>query len=105
MTYCPDVWMILKIHHHATDQTVEKVLGGWSGGWTGADNWRLSSGITRVEDTEYGWNFHNESGSLYMCHADSQRFNMMTEGIFKSLQERSAVSVEVVPFIMKNQKI
>lgn len=100
MTYYPDVWMVLRLRDNTTNETIDKVLGGWAGGWAGTDNWRLSSGIILVKDTDYGWDFYNESGSLYVCYDSFQRFSGTTEAVFRSLQKSSHFSVEVVPFTM-----
>ena len=54
-----------------------RVLAGWHGGYLGADEWRMNSGIVKVQahyhdpqDKASGpleLRFHGASGSLYRC--------------------------------------
>lgn len=64
-TYNPDRWVILKLT--APKDTVYKVFAGWYGGYANGDSWKLSSGITSVEEFEDRFEFMNYSGSLYVC--------------------------------------
>lgn len=57
----PDKWAVLKIGN------TYKVFAMWSGGYLDGDSWKLSSGITKVEDSEEWWDFYNVSGSVYRC--------------------------------------
>jgi len=43
MIYEPERFIIMKLEKEY------KVLGGWSGGYLGADIWRLNSGVSRFE--------------------------------------------------------
>lgn len=67
--YKPDRWVILKIN---TDKGVlYKVMGGWFGGYLGSDNWRINSGITKVEIEGDVYKFHGSSGSVYICNKNN----------------------------------
>jgi hypothetical protein len=48
------------------------VFAGWYGGYLNGDSWKLSSGITSVEEFEDRFEFMNYSGSLYVCRKDSK---------------------------------
>lgn len=62
--YAPDNWTIIG------DGENFKVFGSWAGGYLGSDNWRLSSGIVKIEEdpeNEHILLIHNHSGSIYKC--------------------------------------
>ena len=64
--YTPDCWVVIEIA--ADDTKVQRILSSWYGGWAGSDSWRLSSGITEVEELEDSYIIKNESGSVYTCY-------------------------------------
>lgn len=65
--YSPDKWKIVKFTSPQNGD-VYKVLGGWSGGYLDADNWRLSSGLEKITEEGDYYLMHNYSGSIYKCH-------------------------------------
>jgi len=65
MTTKPDRWVILKLKNE--DETLYKVLAGWSGSYLYGDSWKLNSGIVKVEHTTDDYLFHGYSGSVYQC--------------------------------------
>lgn len=65
MSYSPDGWAIIKIN--GTDPHY-RIFGGWRGGYTTGDNWRLNSGITGVTEEGDYYIFKGHSGSEYHCH-------------------------------------
>lgn len=69
MKYIPERWVILKISND-TD-LVYKVFGGWLGGYTTGDSWKLSSGILEIKEHEDHYEMPQESGSLYICYKNS----------------------------------
>jgi hypothetical protein len=46
-------------------------MGGWYGGYLGADSWRINSGISKVELVRDTYKFHGHSGSVYLCSKNS----------------------------------
>lgn len=88
--YYPDNWVVLKIN-----ETLYKVLAGWSGGYLYGDSWRINSGITKVEKVDDTWGFYGETGSVYWCGAGSYRLTMATSGIYTRLKEE--YGVELMP--------
>jgi hypothetical protein len=96
--YTPDRWVILKFKSPV--DTVYKVLGGWSGGYTHGDSWKISSGITYVIKKEDKLILPQHSGSLYNLFYTRQGLSMMTAGILNSLteqaKERPDVGVELL---------
>ena len=81
--YHPDRWVVVLVK--AIKEY--KILGGWSGGYLDGDSWRLSSGITKVEETKNGYNVTNHSGSVYYCDKQSAGFNVLSAGVFELFGE------------------
>lgn len=65
--YHPDKWLLVKIS--GTDPHY-RLFGAWSGGYLGSDEWRLNSGVTRVEEDEKYYYFYGSNGSCYRCHKE-----------------------------------
>lgn len=93
--YLPDNWVVLKITYQ--NETVYKVLGGWSGGYLDGDSWRMNSGITRVEDHETYYNFYGYSGSVYKVGKQSYGLRMNNAGVYNQLTEKFGDAIEMMP--------
>lgn len=65
VTDSPERWVILKLPN------AYKVFGTWSGDYLSGGNWRLNSGITKVEQDEDFYYFTGFSGSCYKCRKKS----------------------------------
>jgi hypothetical protein len=100
--YIPDSWVIVEMTHKG--KKVKKVLAGWYGGYLGADEWRLSSGITVEVDRGDYYDFHNESGSVYHCSKNAQRFTGLMSGVFADWQKKITedTNIEHIPYGEKN---
>jgi hypothetical protein len=95
-TYIPDSWVVLKINHN--DETLYKVLAGWSGGYTQGNSWRMNSGITEVKsDHDGNLFFYGESGSVYNVHPENYRLTMAVAGVYNKLKEQVGDFVEMMP--------
>jgi len=90
----PDNWIILKIQDN--DSHFYKVLAGWSGGYLDSDSWRMNSGIAKIEQTDYYYDFIGESGSIYHCNKQSETVRMNIGGVLKQLLKKYPDSVTVV---------
>lgn len=88
--YTPNLWVIVEVN--SEHGKIRKVLGSWYGGYGGSDEWRMSSGITRVEemlDAEYPhYLIHNESGSVYTCYQGKIGMSSYTTGVYENLKEK-----------------
>lgn len=93
--YSPDSWVVIRMSHK--DATLYKVLGGWSGGYTQGDSWRLNSGVDRVEVDGDRYLFHGSSGSVYSCHRDGYGLRMSTIGIWDQMKALYPDNVELLP--------
>jgi hypothetical protein len=79
--YTPDTWVVLRIVSIKDDNTIfYRLLSGWYGGYAGSDEWRLNSGIIKMEDIGSHWIVYGQSGSVYRCHKDSYQLSIATEG-------------------------
>ena len=93
--YTPDNWVVLKITY--SEETLYKVLGGWSGGYLDGDSWRMNSGITGVEKQAHLYGFYGSSGSVYWCHQGGYGLRMNNAGVYNQLKERFGDTVELMP--------
>ena len=82
MSYIPDRWVVIEIS--TPEETIKKVLATWYGDFTNGERWRVSSGITEVEDNDDHYLFHNHSGSTYQCSKKSQGMGSYTSTIYES---------------------
>jgi hypothetical protein len=89
--YEPHRWVIVKITLDNGD-ILNKVLGSWYGGYAGSDNWRFSSGITKVEDEDLCYLVHNQSGSIYTCYKSLEGMSNYTTNVYNQLVEEAQVS-------------
>ena len=93
-TYSPDRWVIVKFNGESS-----KVLAGWSGGYLDGDNWRLSSGLEKIEEDGDYYNMINHSGSVYRCHKDSNEMNVIMiqmYDVMKQLTEKDGGTIEII---------
>ena len=84
MSYVPDKWMLIKIG--GTDPHY-RVFGMWSGGFFGSDEWRMNSGIVRVEEDEKNYRFYGSSGSCYTCFKEAYGYTSYGYGIAYSYED------------------
>ena len=89
--YKPDKWVILKIK--TSLGIIYKVMGGWYGGYTGSDTWRINSGITKVELEGDVYKFYGSSGSVYLCHKDNYGMTILMQSVLPE-DDRLEVMVE-----------
>lgn len=87
-TYTPDNWVVFKV------PLGYKVLGGWSGGYTTGDSWRLNSGITRVEKEGDYYLFYGHSGSVYRCGVNQYGVRLNCSHVAAKLEEKGAIYLE-----------
>ena len=61
----PHAWVILKIPIEGKEYY--KIFGSWRGGYSDGDAYKLSSGISSIEDDDTNYYFNGLSGSCYKC--------------------------------------
>lgn len=82
--YTPDKWVVIRLT--SKNDQVDKILSGWYGGYLGGDSWRLSSGITKIEDCGDTWKVHNESGSVYTLIKAAHGTSGLTGSVYANLE-------------------
>lgn len=98
--YKPDHWIILQIGD------IQKVLGGWSGGYLDPDNWRLSSGIKEIKENENEFEVHNDSGSVYHCVKGREGMTILTSSICSKIENLCKDdNIEFKVLEMENEEI
>jgi len=89
--YTPDLWVIVEVDSKEHGK-LRKVLGSWYGRGFGGDEWRFSSGITKIEeklDDKYPhYLIHNESGSVYTCYANCVGWSSYTSDVYNDLKKQ-----------------
>lgn len=87
--YLPDRWEII------VTPMGHRVLAGWYGGYLGSDEWRVSSGITAVEQFDDRFVFMNHSGSRYVCYHTARGLSGLTASMFESWhREEPAIQLD-----------
>lgn len=92
-TYTPNRWVIVEIAN--PNETFRKVLGGWSGGYLDADEWRMSSPVVEIVEHADHWEVRNESGSTYHCRRGGEGFTGLSAQIYANLQKQAETKDDV----------
>ena len=87
--YVPDRWVVIELDYEGVK--TQKILSSWYGGYGGSDNWRLSSGITEVEELEDSYIIRNESGSVYTCYKRRYGMSSYTSGILENFKKQASI--------------
>lgn len=90
--YTPDRWVVVEIKP-VEDEPIRKILAGWVGGYLGADEWRMSSGITEVKDEGDYYTIENHSGSVYTCYKNRVGMTGMSSSVFDRLSKNADIKV------------
>jgi len=96
--YTPDKWLIIKITNG--DTKLYRLFGSWYGGYAGADEWRMNSGIVKMEDKGAYYDVHGHSGSVYEAGKFNYGASAYAWGVLKQLMDRSkeqGTTIEVMP--------
>lgn len=94
--YRPDRWVMLKFE--SEEETVHKILAGWSGSYLEGQSWQLNSGVVKIEEDGDHYLFHGSSGSIYRCHKEGYGMNSIMSSQFRRWNEQ--MHAAEVPFIM-----
>ena len=89
--YTPDCWVVIEVDYEGVK--TQKILSSWYGGYTGSDSWRLSSGITGVEELEDSFVFKNESGSVYTCYKRRYGMSSYTARILEDFKKQYTITM------------
>ena len=89
--YTPDCWVVIEIDYGK--EKIQKIFSSWYGGWAGSDSWRLSSGITEVEELTDSYIIKNHSGSVYTCYKRRYGMSSYTAGILEDFKKQAVITV------------
>lgn len=92
--YVPDNWVVIFLNG---DEPHYRLLVGWSGGYLNGDSWKISSGITRVEETDSAFLFYAASGSCYACGKQSYCLRMNNAHIWEKIEKLQGDKTEMLP--------
>ena len=84
--YIPDKWEIVNLK--LDELNTDKVIGSWYGGFFRENEWRLSSGVTKVIENDNHYEIHNESGSVYLCHKKSQGMSSYAHQVYQDFKKK-----------------
>jgi hypothetical protein len=97
--HTPDLWTIVRITSKEHPQ-IDKVVGSWYGGFGGSDEWRMNSGIEKIEEYDTHYDIIGYSGSIYKCYKNSQGWsaytNMAINNMAKQLEEKGLGMMKVI---------
>jgi len=101
--YTPDRWIPVRITKGS--KSIVKILSGWSGGYLYGDSWRLSSGVTEVEDKDSHFMIRNESGSVYTCYKSAYGVNGISGSILHSWQEQAKLQDDIQIEVLTDEEV
>lgn len=84
--YSPDRWVVAELVNQKGEKIL-KIFGGYYGGFSYGDSWKLSSGITNTARTDGRYKFVNESGSVYVCDEASYGMSAYMQQVCASFCE------------------
>ena len=85
--YVPDRWVILEMTVGL--RTTHKVFGGWYGGYTTGDSWRMNSGIKEIIDNGDCYDIIGYSGSVYKCEKVHEGMSAYMSGLLSNWNEQA----------------
>ncbi len=80
-SYQPDRWVVVEI------DGLKKILAAWVGGYLGADEWRLSSGIEEIIEDDTFFIIKNYSGSIYKCNKKLEGMTSLSSSVYRNIKE------------------
>ena len=89
--YTPDCWVVIEVDYEGVK--TQKILSSWYGGWARSNSWRLSSGITEVEELEDSYIIRNESGSVYTCYKRRYGMSSYTARILEDFKKQYTITM------------
>lgn len=82
----PDRWVILEISND--EESVKRILSGWTGGYLEGDSWRFSSAVVEEQSDNTHYTFTTKSGSTYRCRATAEGLTTLTSGMYSVLTDK-----------------
>jgi len=86
--YQPDCWVVVKLT--SGEDSINKVLATFYGGYLSGDSWQMSSGITETKEFDDRYEFLNHSGSIYICYKNFERLSGISASVYSQLDKTYA---------------
>jgi hypothetical protein len=83
--YQPHNWMLI---HITGPDPHYRVFGSWYGGFAGADEWRMNSGIKEMIEEDDYYLFIGSSGSTYACNKDNYGASSYGMGVARTYEKK-----------------
>lgn len=96
--YFPDRWMIIEMSDGKNK--FHKVFSGNYGGYTGSDDWKLSSAITSIIPNKDSFTVHCQSGSIYELYRDRYGMSNYMSSIYHGWETQAANAENVTVRIL-----
>ena len=85
--HIPDTWVILEIK--SKNSLHHKIFGGWYGGYTSGDSWKISSGIkTFVNGDKDFYESLQLSDSIYRCYKQSYKMSFYMSQMYDNFSDQ-----------------
>jgi len=101
----PENWVVLKMTNLKTNKTFYKVFASWGSGYLDGEQWKINSGIIKIDVDELNYIFHGLSGSSYICGKNNYGVNnSYSQSVLNSIIENSHVNDHKVEVMSKDTK-
>ncbi|NBV86207.1 MAG: hypothetical protein EBS01_08105 [Verrucomicrobia bacterium] len=103
MKNVPDTWVLVEYEQHGKKAT--KVLSRSACPLSLCNQWKLSSGVVKIEEFEDRYEFTNRSGSLYVCYKTRHGLPDYMPDIYRSLAEKcgTGFTISLSPNVTLNK--
>jgi hypothetical protein len=91
--YNPDKWMLVKVNGQTPHY---RIFGSWYGGFAGADEWRLNSGVESVREEGNFYIFEGTSGSTYSCHKEAYGASSFGMSVVLNYEKKSQGTMTII---------
>lgn len=91
--YNPDAWVVVELSGTDVPKTYHRILAGWYGGYLNGDSWKMNSGITKIVKHENYYEVHGDSGSVYNCPKQAERFSSYMMSVFSNFAAQNCKEI------------
>lgn len=99
----PDVYQFIRITAKDSYQSIIKLFSVWVGGYSGADSWRLNSGVKDIEICPRHVRVYGYSGSCYCIHKVQVSMSGYGSRVLSGLVEQAVEVGATIEYITLEQ--
>jgi len=90
MMYSPTGYHFLKIPSTKEPSGfIYKIMGSWDGSYLSGESWRVSSGISKIEDKGSHLYVQGFSGSIYVVRKQGRGLNVYAMGVLQEVLSKA----------------